>query len=151
MPKNLLAVSHLQQRAESDCLPICVQMVLAYFGRDQSYERLALVLGTRWFGTPAANILRLDQLGVKVELAELSLDEISARIDRNQPIIAFINTASLPYWSTDTDHVVVVVGLDDQVVYLNDPYFAAAPQQVPLPLFELARLRFDQRCAILGI
>ena len=149
MPKTLLAVSHLQQRAESDCLPPCVQMVLTYFGGDESYEQLTQILGTRWFGTPVENILRLDNIGSKVPLKESSLEEISSHLQNNRPVIAFVNTADLPYWHIDTNHVVVVVGIDDESVYINDLYFAEASQRVPRASFELSMLRFDFRCAVL--
>jgi ABC-type bacteriocin/lantibiotic exporter with double-glycine peptidase domain len=149
MPKTLLAVSHLRQRAESDCLPTCVQLVLAYLGRAESYEQLTRLLGTRWFGTPLENILRLDQLGLKVTLKESSLEEISRHLQNNRPVIAFVNTVNLPYWRTDTDHVVVVIGMDDEFIYVNDPYFAEAPQRIPSSLFELSMMQFDFRCAII--
>jgi ABC-type bacteriocin/lantibiotic exporter with double-glycine peptidase domain len=151
MPKTLLAVSHLRQQAESDCLPVCAQMVLSYLGRSESYEHLARLLGTRWFGTPSENILRLEQLDVQVTLRELSLAEIEAALIFQQPVIAFVSTADLPYWSTASDHVVVIVGIDEQFVYVNDPFFAEAPQRVPRPSFELAQQRFDYRCALLAL
>lgn len=151
MPKTLLAVSHLRQQVESDCLPVCAQMVLAYLGRSESYERLIQLLGTRWFGTPSENILRLEQLNIHVTWRELSLTEIEAALRRNQPVIAFVDTADLPYWSTASDHVVVVVGIDEQFVYVNDPYFVEAPQTLPRPAFELSQQRFDYRCALLAL
>lgn len=151
MPKTLLAVSHLRQRAAADCLPVCAQIMLAYLGRPVAYERLIQVLGTRRFGTPAENVLRLEQLGIKVTLTELSLAEISEHLQNQRPVMAFVNTADLPYWNTRTDHVVVVVGMDEHTVYLNDPYFVEAPQPVSRAAFELSLLRFDYRCAILAV
>lgn len=149
MPKTLLAVLHLRQRAESDCVPTCVQMVLAYLGRTEIYEQIARLLGTRWFGTPLENILRLDQLGLKVTLKESSLEEILQHLQNNRPVISFANTSNLPYWRTDTDHAVVIVGVDDDSVYANDPYFAEAPQRIPRSSFELSMLHFDLRCAVI--
>jgi len=151
MPKTLLAVSQLRQQAESDCLPVCVQMALIYLGRSVPYEDLVRLLGTRWFGTPSENILRLEQLGIQVTLRELSWAEIEAALIRQQPVSAFVATADLPYWSTTADHVVVIVGIDEEFVYVNDPYFAVAPQSVRRPSFELAQQRFDYRCALLAL
>jgi len=62
-----------------------------------------------------------------------------------------VDTGELPYWSTSADHVVVVVGLDEERVYLNDPYFESAPQSVSHIAFRLALLRFDNRCALLAL
>jgi len=151
MPKILLAVPHLRQRDESDCLPACAQMVLVHLSHDVPYERLLKVLGTRGFGTPAENILRLDLLGVRVTLEELSPPQILDQLHHGRPVIAFVRTADLPYWSLEVDHAVVVVGIDEEaeVIYLNDPAMQEAPQAVPLAALELAMQRFDYRCAII--
>lgn len=151
MPKTLLSVSHLQQRTEADCLPVCVEMVLAHLGRPVPYARLVELLDTRWFGTPAGNIERLEPLGIAVKVTDLFLSDIQHYLDEGLPVIAFVSTSDLPYWSEDTDHAVVVVGLDDETVYVNDPYFPQSPQRVPRPAFELAQLRFDHRCAVLRL
>jgi len=37
---------------------------------------------------------------------------------------------SLPYWQEICNHVAVVVRVDDSWVYLNNPAFDSAPQQV---------------------
>jgi uncharacterized protein YvpB len=54
------------------------------------------------------------------------------------PPIALLVTAALPYWSESCYHVAVVVAVDDSWVYLNDPYFDSAPQQVSHSDFLLA-------------
>ncbi len=149
MPKIWLAVSHLRQRAESDCLPICAQMVLTYLGRNESYEQLAHLLSTRWFGTPARNILRLEQIGLRVALTELTMLEIETHLQNGRPVLAFVNTADLPYWNVSADHAVVVVGVDEESVYLDDPYFEHAPQVVSRTAFELSLLRFNNQCVII--
>jgi len=126
-------------------------MVLAYLGRDEPYERLIKVLGTRWFGTPADSILYLEQIGVAVTLAEFSLADIEMHLQAGRPVIAYVNTGELSYWSTSTDHVVVAVGVDTRLVYLNDPYFEDAPQSVSRTAFRLSLLRFNNRCALLTL
>ena len=59
-------------------------------------------------------------------------------LSSGKPPIALLATASLPYWQETCNHVAVVVGLDDSHVYLNDPYFDAAPQRVSHADFLLA-------------
>ena len=49
----------------------------------------------------------------------------------------------LPDWSYSTDHAVVVVGFDEDKIYLNDPAFEDYPQPVSFIEFELAWLEFD--------
>jgi len=43
----------------------------------------------------------------------------------------------------------VVVGLDNQNVYVHDPAFNHAPIQVPLPQFELAWMTLDYRYGVI--
>lgn len=81
MPKNLLAVSHLVQRTEADCLPICTQMVTNYFGLKLKYRQLVKLLGTRWFGTPFRNIQRLRKQGISVLIVRLSLTGMPAYLE----------------------------------------------------------------------
>jgi uncharacterized protein YvpB len=126
-------------------------MVLGYLGRHEPYEFLVKVVGTRWFGTPADNVLCLERIDVTVTLTELSLTEIEAHLRAGRPVIAYVDTAELPYWSASADHAVVVVGVDEEWVYLNDPYFEDAPQSVSHIAFRLAQLRFDNRCALLAL
>lgn len=149
MQKILLDVSHLTQHAESDCLPICAMMVLNYLDLNTSYTRLSKLLGTRSFGTPSDNIQRLSQLGVNVILTELLPTQIHDYLQEGCPVIAFVSTADFPHWDVDTDHTVVIIGMDEEVVYINDPYFSVAPQEVLHPLFELSQLKFNYKCAVL--
>lgn len=63
--------------------------------------------------------------------------------------VAFIKTGEPPYWNADSDHAVVVVGIDDMYIYLNDPDFARAPMQVSHGDFGLAWLERDEFYAVL--
>ncbi len=149
MPKTLLSVLHIQQQTESDCLPVCAQMVLNYLNLAISYRRLVNLLDTKRFGTPFRNIKRVEQLGVSVQIEHLSLTEISSYLATGLPVIACVHTADLNYWSQAVDHVVVVVGIDDKAIYLNDPSLSYGPHLVPGIEFELAQLNYDNLCAII--
>ena len=145
----MLSVSHLQQQTESDCLPVCAQMVLAYLGFDVSYAQLIKLLGTQRFGTSFWNIKRLEQLGATVTIDHLALAEIGSNLTLGLPVIACLNTADLSYWSQAVDHVVVVVGIDEQQVYVNDPSLSHGQYPVPRAEFELAQLQYDNLCAVI--
>jgi ABC-type bacteriocin/lantibiotic exporter with double-glycine peptidase domain len=124
-------------------------MVLAYLGHPLPYEQLVELLGTRWFGTPFRHIKRLERLGLKVTITELSLAELTNHLQAGLPIIAYVYTTDLSYWTRSADHVVVIVGIDDEHVYVNDPVQVQAPQAIPRIEFELAQLRYDNLCAII--
>jgi ABC-type bacteriocin/lantibiotic exporter with double-glycine peptidase domain len=147
----LLSVLHLQQQTESDCLPICVQMVLTYLGFDVSYTQLVKLLGTKQFGTSFWNIKRLEQLGATVTIDHLASTEIGSNLAVGLPVIACLNTADLSYWSQAVDHVVVVVGIDEQQVYVNDPSLKRGSYAVPIAEFELAQLQYDNLCAVIHL
>ena len=84
-------------------------------------------------------------------LDEIPVEEIAQYINSNLPVIAFVNTADLPYWSTDTDHAVVVVGIEENNILLNDPFFAGKTQKVSRTSFQLAQLRFNHLCAVIQV
>lgn len=149
MPKNLLSISHLQQHNQSDCLPVAIQMVTNHLGLAISYAELTKLLGTQWFGTPFRHIERLKFYSLHVSIGYLGLSEIGNYLEKGIPVISCLHTADLSYWTKASDHVVVVVGIDDIFVYVNDPVLATGHQPIPHAEFELAQLEFDNLCAVL--
>ena len=121
MPTILLNVSNLPQRTRADCLPVCAHMVTNYLGLATSYNQLLNLLQTEWFGTPFRHVERLIQIGASVSIDHLALDNIVGYLEKGLPVIACVHTADLSYWSQAVDHVVVVVGVDDEYVFVNDP------------------------------
>lgn len=118
-------------------------------GFTVSYSELINLLGTKSFGTPFRNIKRLEQLGVSVTIDHLSLAEIDTYLLTRLPVVACVHTADLGYWSKAVDHVVVVIGLDEKQVYVNDPGLSTGQQPIPRAEFELAQLHYDHLCAII--
>jgi uncharacterized protein YvpB len=57
-------------------------------------------------------------------------------------------TELLDYWTVPTLHVVVVVGLDDANIYINDPSFAIHPQHVPVVGFLAAWNEYDRTAVV---
>ena len=143
MPKTWLDVPHRTQSKEAGCLPACAEMILASFGHSMDQKDLACLLGTSRLGTPSSNIRRLASLGYVVTYGEVSLAEVATCLRQETPVIAFVRTGDLPYWQTDTAHAIVVVGIDEHQVYVNDPYIAEAPQPIPKLAFLLAWARQD--------
>ena len=150
-PFPMLSVPHLQQQSSGDCLPACAAMVLTYLGIRVNYHRLLRLLQTRaGYGTAFSNIRALTALQVTVTYSQGQLDNILRLLQTGDPILVPVQTRELPYWTVDTAHAVVVVGIDEPMIYLNDPAFSTAPIPVPHGDFDLAWLEHDEYYAVLA-
>lgn len=149
MPKDWLPVPHYKQSADGQCLPACVRMVLAHLGRDLAETQIARILRSYAFGTPAPNVRYLESLGLSVTFGPMSLSRLRAHLQNGFPCITFLQAGDLPYFESEGFHAVVVVGLSEQIVYINDPALDAGPQSVPLDHFMLAWSEFEYECAVI--
>ena len=120
-------------------LPIIPPLPVPHYKQQQASDCLA---------APRRNIQRLARLGFDVIYREASLSIMADYLQAGHPIIAFVDTAELAYWTQPTNHAVVVIGLDAEDVILNDPAFASAPVRVSHAEFDLAWLYNDNVCAI---
>ncbi len=145
-----LSVPHIQQQWPGECLAACAEMILTHLAILVPYERLIELLQVKsGYGTPAANIHYLGKLKLEVIYQQGTFDELHNHLRQGRPCIAFVKTGELSYWPEAVDHAVVVVGLDDRYIYLNDPAFATAPIQVGRDEFDLAWLDWGEKCAVL--
>jgi len=147
MKPVLLEVAHSRQTEDGQCVPVCVLMALTYQGVMTSYEQIAGLMDTRWFGTASSKVREVEKLGVSVVYKQGTLDEIYQHLSGNRPCIAFVKTGNLPYWTIDIDHAVLVIGLDDRLVYLNDPELDRGAIPIPRDDFDLAWLERDEMYA----
>ena len=140
MSKPLLVVPHRVEAFAGACLPACLQMALVYFGLNWSQERIASQIGhIAGAGTPARNVIRLATPGIKISyMANGSLEDVQACLEREDVPVLFVRTSELPYWEQDTAHAVLVVGMDADFILVNDPAFEQAPIPVPVDDFSLA-------------
>ncbi len=125
-------------------------MVLAYWRRDVTYSALLRLLRIQPYGAPAGNIRLLSGLGVKVTYSTTNLRGLQSLLNQGSPVIVFLRTGELPYWTYQTDHAVVVVGYDEDHLYVNDPDRSDAPLAVPADDFELAWLERDYAYALIA-
>lgn len=146
----LLPVPHIKQRRRGECLAACARMVLAYQGQTTTYNRLLKVLRIKSErGTLAANVLRLETLNVHVVYrAGGTFADLLNNLEQDRPAIAFIDTGELSHWPVAVGHAVVVVGLDAQCIYVNDPAFTRAPLRIDRGEFDLAWLEWDEKYAV---
>lgn len=152
MPTHWLPIPHRTQRNKADCLVACVAMALDYLDKPIDYERLMSLLDIKPdIGGRASNVRRVSVLGVSVYYSTGTLDDLARYIAQDMPCIVFVNTAYLGYWPEATRHVMVVIGLDAEHVYINDPFFDTAPQSTSRLEFELAWDEFDNAYAVLSL
>lgn len=150
MPSLFLPVEHVQQHQDGECLAACAAMILNFVGISVSYNRLLKVLEVEsGLGTPSFKIRNLSRLGIKVDYRQGSLENLQDHLEAGRPCIIFLRTGDLPYWHRITDHAVVIVGINDEHVYLNDPAVVLSPVQVSLGDFDLAWLERDEMYAVL--
>lgn len=150
---SLLAVSHWKQRRQADCLVACAAMVLEYLQVPASYDRLTRLLRTMPIGTFFRNLRYLEAaLGLSVTVGYGDLQILETHLETGLPIIVSVNTKMLSYWNNqETIHALVVIGMDEEQIYVNDPAYADASKAIPLAEFELAWLEEKELYAVIGL
>ena len=146
---------HSRQRRESDCLVACAEMVLTYLGIPLGYERLAKRLRAGRSFTSFSHLRYLAALGLSITLSEQGdLSIFAPHLEVGLPVIVGVKTLNWAHWGGEvTRHAVVVVGIDQAhgVIYINDPFFATAPVEMPLLTFETGWEELDRRYAVIGL
>ena len=145
-----LSINHRQQEASVGCLAACAQMALEHINVSVRQRRLNRLFGLTDMGVPWPRVARLSQLGVQVSLETGEEAQLQQAIDRNLPPIIFVRTGELTtYWDADLQHAILMVGYDEQSVFLNDPAFSTAPQQISWGELLLAMVEFDYSFAVI--
>ena len=145
-----LPISHRRQQQQADCLAACAAMVLDYLGVSVAYPRLLQLLRIRSYGASFSNLRHLSTLGLTVQILEGDFEQLRSCIDAGFPPLVAVSTGMLSYWHEDTDHVVVVCGIDDESVFVHDPDRETGPQAVSHLEFEAAWIEHDYRFAIIS-
>lgn len=151
-PLILLPVNPIKQHAPGECLPVCVKMVLDYLGIQCEYNQLVRTLRTHsGYGTPFSNIQALQKLGIPVRYQTGTWQDLYQALQQGWPSIVPVHTRELAYWeNVSVRHAVVVVGMDSEYIYLNDPEFDNAPIQASLGDFDLAWFEQEEVYVILA-
>jgi len=81
-----------------------------------------------------------------------NVETLEMYLEVGLPVVAYVDTGFLmSYWTESTNHAVVVVGIEDERIYLNDPFFQAAPQILSLNEFLSAWIEQKQLYAVIGL
>jgi ABC-type bacteriocin/lantibiotic exporter with double-glycine peptidase domain len=152
MDRVILPVQNCPQHRTGECLVACTAMVLGYMGVTIPYQRLLRTLETiPDMGTPSFKVVNLQRLGLTVIYRQGTFDELLQHLLAGHPCIVFVRTGQLPYRNDNTDHAIVVVGMDEQNIYVNDPESAEAPIRVSRGDFDLAWLEHDEKYAVITL
>lgn len=130
----MIQVPHFRQEKAKTCVPASVRMVLDYLGIKRTEDEVAKALGTTPLGTNVMNIELLPkELGLEVWTGDMSLGGLKDFIDKGIPVIVVVETPSLPYCDPNQRrrHTLVVVGYDDESVYVNDALLSDVPTPIP--------------------
>jgi predicted double-glycine peptidase len=139
-------LSRTRQITESSCGACALHAVLSYWGKEVDEEELMRLLGTSAaVGTfPERIVQGVRSLGLKAEAREdLTLDELRKVTDAGHPVIALAQlwrsqseSPETPEEDWDCGHYIVVLGVDDESVYFQDPYLRMGKGFVPRREFE---------------
>ncbi|MEX1021132.1 MAG: C39 family peptidase [Litorilinea sp.] len=147
-----LLVQHSQQIEFGYCLPACAQMALSYLGISRSQQEIGRTLTVRkGIGVPASQVVSLQTREIATQYyIEGTLTNVRNWLEKQVPVIAFIQAGELPHWTGNRfQHAVLVSGMDDSTVWLHDPALADGPTGVPLADFLLAWDEIDHRFAVI--
>ena len=149
MSASLHDVPLVEPELESSCVAACVRIVLAYWGDLRTEQELRDYLGTGEDGTKLAHLDRLATLGYEVRFYETNTEFLELCLETKFPPIVPLATDCLGYWKQPCRHAAVLVGIDNESVTLNDPWFPDAPQIVPLAEFLRAWEAYDRTVAVI--
>jgi len=137
---TLLKVPDLLQPAANSTGPSALQAVLSYYGTAVGIDELVNKTNTTTNGTTPENIANTaTEFGFKSEIHEnVSLVVLQQYIDQGIPVIVNIqagqdNSTQNFNWTTDQSNgeYMVVVGVDSQNVYLEDPTIIGSVGYIP--------------------
>jgi ABC-type bacteriocin/lantibiotic exporter with double-glycine peptidase domain len=127
-------------------------MVLSYLQVSFQYSRLLRLLKMEAHGTIFSHLRFLETVGLSVQVDTGDIEMLRHYLDNGLPLIVAVDTGELrSYWREATGHAVVVVGIERDTVYLNDPEFENAPIAIPLAEFELAWEEMYCRYAVIAL
>lgn len=143
---DALAVPDVRQSTDYSCGAAALQAVLAYYGIDLSEGELMSLLGTdAETGTAPESILRVATgHGLRTSLREnLAPDDLRAALREKVPVIVAFQAWPVEKpcgfsWAKtwEEGHYAVVVGMDPDYIYLEDPALLGTCGRIRLQEFE---------------
>jgi hypothetical protein len=127
-------------------------MVLTYLGIEKTEAWLWRRLRSGDI-TPFSHVKKLAaELSLVVEVADWgSLATFGPYLEAGLPMIVAVDADLPSEWPYYRDHAVVVVGFDDDRVYVHDPAQAEAPLAIDMDTFMLAWTERDYEYAVIRL
>jgi hypothetical protein len=114
-------------------------MVLAYLGIEWEQadlgKQLQMIPGA---GTPGNRVRLLASDTLEVFYGQGELADLQIALSQDIAPIVMVYTGQLTYWDQATAHAVILLGIEQDTVFVNDPGMSEAPLRVSLDDFELA-------------
>jgi predicted double-glycine peptidase len=144
--KKFRLLKATRQSTEYSCGASALQAVLSYWGKDLDEEELMKLLHTTpETGTYPEDLVKVAQeLGFEAEVKEnLTIDDVEKSTKKGNPVIILTQAwrsredsekALADDW--DDGHYVVVLAIDKDYVYFEDPYVRMGKGFVPRQTFE---------------
>ena len=143
--QTLLPVPDTRQSTNYSCGAAALQAVLSYYGVDTREDRLMVELGSDpENGTSPQAMVRIARHhGLEAELREsMTIDDLAELVAQGTPTIvccqAWREESQKKPWADDWEdgHYMVVIGVDDQRVYFEDPSLLGSRGQISRASFE---------------
>jgi ABC-type bacteriocin/lantibiotic exporter with double-glycine peptidase domain len=152
VPVRSLLLPHIKQTTVDTCTPACVRMVLAYYGVEMQEDELARLFGTQPGGGTVLSQLRLlAPFGFDVTEGKATFDDLRRAVNSGSPVITPVLAEHLGTYGQGEcgGHCVVLTGVSKREVAIYDPQRDNAPDEIPLPRFQLAwQLRRCRRAVL---
>jgi uncharacterized protein len=142
---DLIVIPDVRQSTDFSCGATALQALLAYYSEDWSEEELIKLLGTNQeIGTTPESLVRVaTALGLRASIGEnLTFDDLRAALDERIPVIvafqAWVDVKPPEFsWAEcwEEGHYAVVIGMDADYVYLEDPSLFGTRGRIPVREF----------------
>lgn len=144
--ETLFGMPDTRQSTEYSCGAAALQAVAGYWGRDIGEEDMREMLNTNpESGTYPDDIIRVaGEMGLNATYQEnLTVSDLKAYLEKGIPVmvdcqawrsVSQVNESWAGDWSDG--HWVVVIGMDERSVYLEDPYILGSRGTMTIPEFE---------------
>lgn len=122
---NFIKKTHHQQEDNTSCVPASLAMVLSAYGKEISPSEIREYLGVTPGGTQIEvtwSRIPFETWGLECDITfDTTLSDIKKRLDAGAPVIAIILSLYLPHSTADYLPALVLIGMDEKYLYINDP------------------------------